>query len=280
MPEVIGVRFKKSGKTYYFDPNGIKVTSGDCVLVETSRGVEFGEVVLENRETDESRIVKPLKKAVRIATDVDRQTAKDNAEFEKKAMQICEEKIKKHKLDMKLVAAEYTFDHSKLLFYFSADGRVDFRELVKDLASVFRTRIELRQIGVRDEARMIGGLGVCGCPLCCATFLSDFQPVSINMAKDQGLSLNPSKISGACGRLMCCLTYENDAYQQMIKESPSVDATVDTPQGIGQVMDVSLLKGCCKVRLQKNPDTPVVFKCSEVRTVRKERSKPEENQNQ
>ena len=263
MTEVIGVRFKKVGKVYFFDPAGLQVSVGDHVIVETARGIESGEVATANHEVSDDLIVKPLKKAVRKATEHDLSILEENARLEKDAFRICEEKIAKHRLEMKLVAVEYAFDHSKILFYFSADGRIDFRELVKDLASVFRTRIELRQIGVRDEAKMIGGLGYCGRPLCCTTFLDDFQPVSINMAKEQGLSLNPSKISGTCGRLMCCLKYESEAYKEMIRNSPKVDTEVDTPQGRGIVMDVSLIKGCCKVRLHSSPDSPVVFPCSE-----------------
>ena len=221
MPEVIGVRFKKVGKVYYFDPAGIVVKNGQPVIVETSRGTECGEVVMPNREMAEEQITAPLKKMLRIATPADLKIVEENEKFEKEAFKICEEKIKKHQLEMKLVAVEYTFDHNKLLFYFSADGRVDFRDLVKDLASVFRVRIELRQIGVRDEAKMVGGLGVCGCPLCCNTFLDSFQPVSINMAKDQGLSLNPTKISGTCGRLMCCLKYEQEASGRQSCGNPS-----------------------------------------------------------
>ncbi len=268
MTEVIGVRFKKVGKVYYFDPAGINVSKGNQVIVETARGIECGEAVVANRHVEDSVIVKPLKKLLRIATAADLQVMEQNAKSEAEAFKICEEKIANHKLEMKLVTVEYTFDRSKMLFYFSSDGRVDFRELVKDLAGVFRTRIELRQIGVRDEAKMIGGLGVCGCTLCCSTFLDDFQPVSINMAKDQGLSLNPTKISGTCGRLMCCLKYENEAYQDLIAKTPTVDSLVSTPQGRGTVMSVSLLKGCCKVRLQNNPDSPVVVRCEECKLLR------------
>ncbi len=263
MTEVIGVRFKKVGKVYFFDPAGLQVSVGDHVIVETARGIESGEVATANHEVSDELIVKPLKRVVRKANEHDLAVIEENSRLEKDAFRICEEKIAKHRLDMKLVAVEYAFDHSKILFYFSADGRIDFRELVKDLASVFRTRIELRQIGVRDEAKMIGGLGYCGRPLCCTTFLDDFQPVSINMAKEQGLSLNPSKISGTCGRLMCCLKYESEAYKELIRSSPKVDTEVDTPQGRGTVMDVSLLKGCCKVRLHNSPDSPVVFPCAE-----------------
>lgn len=273
MTEVIGVRFKTAGKIYYFDPGNIDVSKGDNLIVETSRGVECGEAVIDKKQVEDDSIVKPLKPVLRVATSNDLKTIEENREYEKKAFGICQEKISKHKLEMKLISVEYTFDHSKILFYFSADGRVDFRELVKDLASVFRTRIELRQIGVRDKAKMVGGLGVCGCTLCCNTFLDDFQPVSINMAKDQGLSLNPTKISGSCGRLMCCLKYENEAYQDLIAKTPPVDSLVDTPQGKGTVVSTSLLKGCCKVRLQNNPDTPVSMSCTDCRILKKARAK-------
>ena len=233
MTEIIGVRFKKVGKIYYFDPVGQEIPMGKRVIVETARGIECGETVIPNREVEDGLISQPLKKLIRIATEEDLEVLRTNERLEKEAFAVCEQKIRKHELAMKLVAVEYTFDHSKILFYFSADGRVDFRDLVKDLASVFRTRIELRQIGVRDAAKMVGGLGICGCPLCCSTFLDDFQPVSINMAKDQGLSLNPTKISGTCGRLMCCLKYENEVYQELIKTSPTTDSLVDTPKGKG-----------------------------------------------
>lgn len=272
MTEIIGVRFKRVGKIYYFDPAGQEIPVGTRVIVETSRGVECGETVIPNRMTEDSEIVQPLKKVMRLANEEDMAVLEENVRLEKEAFTLCEEKIKAHGLEMKLVSVEYTFDHSKILFYFTADGRVDFRDLVKDLASVFRTRIELRQIGVRDAAKMIGGLGICGCPLCCGTFLDDFQPVAINMAKDQSLSLNPTKISGTCGRLMCCLKYENDAYQDLIKQSPSVDSLVETPKGKGTVLDVSLLKGCCRVRLQSAPDNPESFRCDECRTLRRGKS--------
>ena len=273
MTEVIGVRFKKVGKVYYFDPCGLKIEKDQPVIVETARGAEYGEAVMGNEMVPDESIVKPLKRVLRPATAADRKTMEENLAFEEKAFRTCEEKIAKHQLEMKLVAVEYTFDRSKILFYFSADGRVDFRDLVKDLAGVFRTRIELRQIGVRDEAKMIGGLGICGRPLCCSTFLDDFQPVSINMAKDQGLSLNPTKISGTCGRLMCCLKYENEAYQELLRTTPPNESLVDTPQGRGTIIDTSLLKGCCKVRLQSNPDTPVTFRCEECTVLRAGREK-------
>lgn len=220
MAVIIGVRFKNTGKVYYFDPGQNQLEKGSLVVVETARGIECGEVVIPNKEVADSTIVKPLKPVLRPATPEDKRRAKENAEKEQRAMRVCQEKIAAHKLDMKLVDVEYTFDNSKILFYFTADGRVDFRDLVKDLASVFRTRIELRQIGVRDEAKMLGGLGICGRPFCCSQFLSDFQPVSIKMAKEQNLSLNPTKISGVCGRLMCCLKYEQDNYEQIRKQMP------------------------------------------------------------
>lgn len=273
MTEVIGVRFKKVGKVYDFDPVNLKVDKGSHVIVETARGVEYGEVAVANHEVEDEAIIKPLRKVLRAATQEDQQTVEHNAQLEQEAFAICEKKIRAHKLDMKLVAVEYTFDRGKILFYFTADGRIDFRELVKDLASVFRTRIELRQIGVRDEAKMLGGLGVCGCPLCCATFLDDFAPVSINMAKDQGLSLNPSKISGSCGRLMCCLKYENEAYQDLLRTTPTVDSLVETPQGRGTVTEVSLIKGQCKVRLENTSDAPKPFHKSECKVLRPGRAR-------
>ncbi len=254
MAEVIGVRFKTVGKVYYFDPAGTQLKKGDYVIVETARGIECGEVALENSIVDEEKIVKPLKMLVRKATDEDIKRYKENKEKEKSAVAICEEKIAKNNLEMKLVDVEYAFDGSKILFYFTADGRVDFRELVKDLAGAFRTRIELRQIGVRDESKMLGGLGICGRPFCCNTFMGDFQPVSIKMAKEQGLSLNPVKISGTCGRLMCCLKYEQPAYDHLLKITPKVGAIVNTTEGKGTVVDVNLLTGILKVRLDNNPE--------------------------
>lgn len=252
MTEVIGVRFKKAGKMYYFSPSGKKVKVGDKVIVETARGVECGDVVMGVKQVDDSRVVAPLKPIMRTATPNDLKTVENNKEKIKDAFKICEEKIAKHKLKMKLVDVECTFDNNKLLFYFTAENRVDFRELVKDLASVFRTRIELRQIGVRDEAKMLGGLGVCGQPYCCARFLGEFQPVSIKMAKEQGLSLNPVKISGACGRLMCCLKYEQDAYTELLKVTPKVGAIVKTADGKGVVEDANLLTGKLRVKLESD----------------------------
>ncbi len=275
MTEVIGVRFKKVGKVYYFDPCGIQVKNEMPVIVETARGLEYGEVAMVNTQVEDDKIVQPLKKLVRVATAADTKTMESNLQFEKEAFRVCEEKIQKHKLDMKLVSVEYTFDCSKILFYFSADGRVDFRELVKDLAGVFRTRIELRQIGVRDEAKMIGGLGICGRPLCCSSFLESFQPVSINMAKDQGLSLNPTKISGTCGRLMCCLKYENEAYQDLIRQTPPNESLVDTPYGRGTVVDTTLLRSTCRVRMLNSSEPPVTVPCDQCTVLRRGRDKGE-----
>ena len=269
MAGIIGVRFKNTGKVYYFDPGQNQLEKGSLVVVETARGIECGEVVIPNKEVADSTIVKPLKPVLRPATPEDKRRAKENAEKEQRAMRVCQEKIAAHKLDMKLVDVEYTFDNSKILFYFTADGRVDFRDLVKDLASVFRTRIELRQIGVRDEAKMLGGLGICGRPFCCSQFLSDFQPVSIKMAKEQGLSLNPTKISGSCGRLMCCLKYEQDAYESLLRMTPKVGALVTTKEGKGVVCDANILTGVVKVRLDKSPDSPpVVMDRKDVKVIR------------
>lgn len=254
MAEVIGIRFKDVGRVYYFDPIGYKIEKGKKVIVETVRGVECGTVAQENKEVSDEEIVKPLKPIIRPATEQDEKQLIVNAEKEKKAFAICEQKIAAHKLDMHLVEAEYTFDCAKLLFFYTAPNRVDFRSLVKDLASVFRVRIELRQIGVRDEAKMLGGLGMCGRPFCCNSFMGDFQPVSIKMAKEQGLSLNPVKISGTCGRLMCCLKYEQEAYEHLLRVTPKVGAIVQTREGKGVVSDVNLLTGMLKVSLDRNPD--------------------------
>jgi len=255
MTEIIGVKFKSVGKVYYFSPNGLELALGDKVIVETARGIECGEVSLALKEISDDEINSPLKSVIRKATEEDLKTIRQNEEKEKDAFKICEEKIAKHELKMNLIDVECTFDNNKLLFYFTADNRVDFRELVKDLASVFRTRIELRQIGVRDEAKLLGGLGICGRPFCCKTFLGDFQPVSIKMAKEQSLSLNPTKISGTCGRLMCCLKYEQDCYEELLKVTPKVGALVKTPDGNGIVEDVNLLTGKLRV---KNNDTEAV----------------------
>lgn len=258
MPEIVGVRFKNAGKVYYFDPDGISVAKGSHVIVETTRGMECGEAVIPNRQIEEEEVSQPLKKVVRLATEADLEQIQKNREREAHALKVCNEKIQKHKLDMKLIGAEYTFDNNKILFYFTADGRVDFRDLVKDLASVLRTRIELRQIGVRDEAKMLGGLGICGRPFCCSTFLGEFQPVSIKMAKEQGLSLNPAKISGTCGRLMCCLKYEQNAYEDLIRTTPRQGSTVQTPDGKGVVVEVSLLTGMLKVNVENSNGFSVV----------------------
>ncbi len=254
MTEIIGVRFKHTGKIYYFSPNGKTVKHGDFVIVETSRGVECGQVVLSNREVEDKKIIQPLKPIISVAGEKDMKTIERNKQKAKEAFDICLKKIKEHNLQMNLIDVEYTFDANKILFYFTAEGRIDFRDLVKDLASVFRTRIELRQIGVRDEAKMLGGLGVCGRPFCCSSFLSEFAPVSIKMAKEQGLSLNPTKISGTCGRLMCCLKYEQDVYDELLKITPKVGAIVNTPDGKGSVIDVNLITGKLKVDL----DDPLI----------------------
>ena len=250
MATVIGVRFKKAGKVYYFDPAGFWPRPGDAVVVETSRGIELGEVVTGAREVPDEQIVPPLKQVVRVATAEDIARAENNAAREKEAYAICQEKILQHKLEMKLVDVEYTFDNSKIIFYFTANGRVDFRELVKDLASVFKMRIELRQIGVRDEAKMLGGLGSCGRPICCGAFLGDFQPVSIKMAKEQNLSLNPTKISGQCGRLMCCLKYEQAYYESALKKLPKVGREVITPDGSGIITEINVIREKVRVRMQ------------------------------
>lgn len=251
MVNVIGVRFQNAGKLYFFDPGQLWPTPGDFVIVETSRGVEFGEVVTAIHEINDEQLEFPLKRVLRIASAQDVQHNRDNKRAEKDAYAICQKKIVEHKLDMKLVSVEYTFDNSKILFYFTANGRVDFRSLVKDLASVFKTRIELRQIGVRDEAKMLGGLGPCGRPICCGAFLGDFQPVSIKMAKEQNLSLNPIKISGVCGRLMCCLKYEQDTYEQTRKRMPRVGREIQTPDGMGTVTELNVIKETVRVRIIK-----------------------------
>lgn len=248
MTEVIGVRFRTAGKIYYFDPKDIHFTRGEHAIVETARGIEYGFVVMGNRETEDAKIVQPLKEVIRKANAEDDQRHLENEAKEKEAYKVCQEKIRKHNLEMKLIDVEYTFDSSKVLFYFTADGRVDFRSLVKDLAAIFRTRIELRQVGVRDETKMLGGYGICGRPLCCHTFLSDFAPVSIRMAKEQGLSLNPTNISGVCGRLMCCLKNEEDVYEFLNAHLPSVGDTVTTPDGLrGEVSSISVLSQKVKV---------------------------------
>lgn len=258
MIKIVGVRFRKAGKIYYFDPAGMEIETGTHVIVETARGIEFGTVMIPPREMEEDGVVQPLKPVIRIATEADEITEQKNKEKEKEAFQICLEKIAKHKLEMKLVEAEYTFDNNKLLFYFTADGRIDFRELVKDLASVFRTRIELRQIGVRDETKILGGIGICGRPLCCSTHLSEFIPVSIKMAKEQNLSLNPTKISGVCGRLMCCLKNEEETYEYLNSRLPNVGDHITTIEGLkGEVQSVSVLRQLVKVIVEVNDEKEI-----------------------
>ena len=274
MTNIVGIRFKKVGKVYYFDPHGLEIKPGQNVIVETARGVECGECALGNTDVDDSEVVRPLKRVVRIATETDLQVARGNEQQAREAFEVCKRKIAEHGLDMNLVSVECTFDLNKILFYFTADGRVDFRALVKDLASIFRTRIELRQIGVRDEAKMIGGLGICGRELCCASYLEDFQPVSINMAKDQNLSLNPAKISGTCGRLMCCLKYEYEGYHELQKITPKAESLVETPEGRGTVVSTQMLCGTCKVQLEDAPDdAPKTFCCKDCVMLRSGRAK-------
>ena len=269
MIEIVGVRFKKSGKVYYFAPTNLKFKKNDHVIVETARGVEIGEISIPNKFMEEDSVISPLKPVIRKATNTDIMQAEENKIKEKEAFDICNEKIQNHKLDMKLVEVEYTFDRNKILFYFTSDGRVDFRDLVKDLAAVFRTRIELRQIGVRDEAKMVGGLGICGRKLCCTSHLGGFEPVSIKMAKEQNLSLNPTKISGTCSRLMCCLKYEQDAYEDLHKTTPNVGSIVKTPSGEGVVKDVNLLKGFLKIQLKGDSETNLtLFHVSDVQTIK------------
>ena len=269
MAEIISVRFKDVGKNYYFDPQGKKFNVSDKVIVETSRGVECGTVSIANREIPDEDLTSPLKPVLRLATKEDIRTVEENKDKEKAAFETCQKKIAEHGLKMKLVDVEYTFDRNKILFYFTADGRVDFRELVKDLAGVFRTRIELRQIGVRDESKKVGGLGICGRPFCCNTFLGDFQPVSIKMAKEQSLSLSPVKISGTCGRLMCCLKYEQEAYEHLLRVTPKNGAIVDTDEGRGTVIDFNLLTGMLTVALEKKPDAaPIIVNRHNVKVIK------------
>ncbi|MBM7704933.1 PSP1 domain-containing protein [Metabacillus iocasae] len=249
MYDVVGVRFKKAGKIYYFDPGELNIPDGEFVIVETVRGVEFGKVVINKKQVSENDVVLPLKKVIRIAEQKDRLIVDENKNAAQEAYDVCMQKIQEHSLDMKLVDVEYTFDRNKVIFYFTADGRIDFRELVKDLAAIFRTRIELRQIGVRDEAKLLGGIGPCGRMLCCSTFLGDFEPVSIKMAKDQNLSLNPTKISGLCGRLMCCLKYENDEYETAKEQLPDLGAVIKTPNGSGRVVGLNILERIIQVEL-------------------------------
>ena len=273
MAEIIGVRFKSGGKQYYFDPQGAAFQEGQGVIVDTSRGVEYGWCAQANTQVAEEEVVQPLRPVLRAATPEDDRIMEKNKEKEKKAFQICQEKIVQHGLDMKLVEAEYSFEGNKVLFFFTSDGRVDFRALVKDLAGTIHARIELRQIGVRDEAKMLGGLGICGRPLCCAQFLDEFQPVSIKMAKTQNLSLNPTKISGTCGRLMCCLKYEQEAYEDLVKHTPKQESFVETPDGAGTVSSVNLLRQQVQVRLDSAPDTPKCYHNCEICVVRNGKGK-------
>ena len=268
MTTVISVRFRSGCKTYFFDPGDVQVQTGDHVIVETAQGLEYAQCTMGNHPVDDCCVIQPLRPMVRVATENDRRTAAHNRAREREAFDICQRKILQHKLEMKLVRVECSFEGNKILFFFTADGRVDFRELVKDLASVFRARIELRQIGVRDEAKMLGGLGICGRPFCCAQFLDDFVPVSIKMAKTQSLSLNPTKISGTCGRLMCCLKYEQDAYEDALKRMPKNDSFVQTPDGPGNVCEVNVLRETMKVRLDEKPDSPRCYHNCEVCVLR------------
>lgn len=274
MTEIISVKFKENGRAYSFDPAGITAEIGESVIVETQNGTEMGTVSAANHEVDNGAIVKPLRKVRRKATEKDMARRDENKRKEKEAFGICEELVSAHKLDMKLVDVEYSFDAGKIVFFFTSDGRVDFRELVKDLASRFHTRIELRQIGVRDEAKMLGGLGICGRPYCCKQFLNDFQPVSIKMAKEQGLSLNPTKISGSCGRLMCCLKYEQDAYEYLNSLTPGVGATVKTPEGNAVVTDANLMTGYLTVRLTDSDSMPFKIHRDDVKRLSRFKKRP------
>ena len=273
MTEIIGVKFKSGGKQYYFDPNGLTVKSGEGVIVETGKGLEYGICSRPNGFVADTAVVQPLRPVIRIATEEDEKNVADNAAKEKEAMRICQEKIEKHELDMKLVSVEYAFDGSKVLFFFTSEGRVDFRSLVKDLAATLHARIELRQIGVRDEARMLGGLGICGKPFCCSQFLNEFQPVSIKMAKTQSLSLNPTKISGTCGRLMCCLKYEQDAYEDAVRRCPKNESFVECPDGVGNIASVNLLREQVKVKIDDSTEPPKTYRVDEIRVVRNGKGK-------
>ncbi|NCB63340.1 MAG: hypothetical protein EOM52_06955, partial [Clostridia bacterium] len=277
MTEIIGVRFKPGGKQYYFDPKGAQVEPGQGVILETARGVEYGECIKGNAMVEDSAVVAPLRPVLRVATAEDVKNLARNKEKEAKAFQLCQVKIVEHKLDMKLVEVEYNFEGNKALFFFTSENRVDFRALVKDLASQLHARIELRQIGVRDEAKMLGGLGICGKPFCCATFLDEFQPVSIKMAKTQSLSLNPTKISGTCGRLMCCLKYEQDAYEDAVRRCPKQESFVETPDGVGTVSSVNLLREQVKVRLDETPEAPKCYHNCEICVVRNGKGKRPED---
>ena len=278
MTEVISLKFKEGGRVYYFSPNGLNLETGDMAVVETANGLSIGTVSKGNHQVEDDNITSPLKNCIRKANESDIEKLKENEKKEAEAFVICEEKILAHKLEMKLVSVEYSFDGSKITFFFTADGRVDFRELVKDLAAKFRTRIELRQIGVRDEARMLGGLGICGQPYCCKRFLDDFQPVSIKMAKEQGLSLNPTKISGSCGRLMCCLKYEQNSYDYLISITPCVGSTVRTKEGVGTVIDVNLITGNLIVKPKDEEGIPYKVNRSEVKILSAKRKVVEEKE--
>ena len=274
MTKVVGVRFSDTGKMYYFDPKGFDIKNGQEIIVETANGLEFGKASTGVKLVEDDEVVSPLKPVIRIATDEDRKKVEENKRKEKDAFEICNQKIQKHNLEMNLTNAEYSFDCSKVIFYFTADGRIDFRELVKDLASTLHTRIELRQIGVRDESKMLGGLGICGRPFCCSTFLDGFHSVTIKMAKDQGLSLAPGKISGTCGRLMCCLKYEQNSYEYLHKITPKVGTVVDCRHGRGTVVDSAILTGKLKIQLDNTPDgLPVIVNREEVRIVRDSKQK-------
>lgn len=274
MTKVVGVRFSDTGKMYYFDPKGFDIKNGQEIIVETANGLEFGKASTGVKLVEDDEVVSPLKPVIRIATDEDRKQVEENKRKEKEAFEICNQKIQKHNLEMNLTNAEYSFDCSKVIFYFTADGRIDFRELVKDLASTLHTRIELRQIGVRDESKMLGGLGICGRPFCCSTFLDGFHSVTIKMAKDQGLSLAPGKISGTCGRLMCCLKYEQNSYEYLHKITPKVGTVVDCRHGRGTVVDSAILTGKLKIQLDNTPDgLPVIVNREEVRIVRDNKQK-------
>lgn len=274
MTKVVGVRFSDTGKMYYFDPKGFDIKNGQEIIVETANGLEFGKASTGVKLVEDDEVVSPLKPVIRIATDEDRKKVEENKRKEKEAFEICNQKIQKHNLEMNLTNAEYSFDCSKVVFYFTADGRIDFRELVKDLASTLHTRIELRQIGVRDESKMLGGLGICGRPFCCSTFLDGFHSVTIKMAKDQGLSLAPGKISGTCGRLMCCLKYEQNSYEYLHKITPKVGTVVDCRHGRGTVVDSAILTGKLKIQLDNTPDgLPVIVNREEVRIVRDNKQK-------
>ena len=283
MIEVVGIRFKKAGKIYYFDPDGQDIAAGCFAIVETARGIEYGSVIKGNMQVPDEDVVLPLKKVIRVATDEDMVTARENKEKEKEAFDICLEKITKHELDMKLIDVEITFDHNKLIFYFTSDGRVDFRGLVKELAAIFRTRIELRQIGVRDEAKMLNGIGICGRPLCCSTFLGDFHPVSIKMAKEQSLSLNPTKISGICGRLMCCLKYEEEVYEELNKKLPNVGDIISTVDGTGEILSTNVLMQVVKAAVRKSEnDAPTIgfYAVDEIKVIKRKKKAKQESESE